>query len=103
MPYILDLVHFKSVEFDGVASGTAYVKKFFTQPTINAQLQVDGFQFEKGDMGTLRAHVTLQDGRVNIDAVADDGPDSHTDIKGYVSIKDTFLTFPSCSYFCRLY
>lgn len=102
VPYILDLVHFKSVEFDGVASGTAYVKKFFTQPTINAQLQVDGFQFEKGDMGTLRAHVTVQDGRVNIDAVADDGPDSHTDIKGYVSIKDNYINLPIRAYNSRL-
>lgn len=94
VPYILDLVHFKSVSFDGVASGTAYVKKFFTQPVVNAQLRVDGFKFEGGDMGTLLANVHLQDGRVNIDAVANDGPDSHTDIKGYVSIKDNYINLP---------
>ena len=102
VPYILDLVHFKSVRFDGTASGTAYVKQFFTQPTVRAELRVDGFQFEKGDMGTLHANVTVKDGRVNIDAVADDGPDAHTDIKGFVSIKDNYIDLPIEAHNSRL-
>lgn len=94
VPYILDLVHFKSVSFDGTASGTAYVKKFFTQPTLNAHLRVDDFKFEEGSMGTLYANVNLANGRVNIDAKADDGPDAHTDINGFVSIKDNYIDLP---------
>ena len=102
VPYILDLVHFRSVSFGGMASGTAYVKKFFTQPVVNARLQVDRFQFEEGDMGTLYANVGFADGRVSIDAVADDGPDSHTDINGIVSIKDNYIDLPIRAHNARL-
>lgn len=94
VPYVLDILNFHSVAFDGTASGTAYVKKLFSSPRVQANLQVNDFQFEGGDMGTLHAKVLFNNGRIDINAIAKDGEDSHTDIGGYVSIKNNYIDLP---------
>ena len=85
--YILDLVDFHSVEFSGEASGTATVRSLFGDFAAHAKLVVDDFKFEKGRMGTLYADVNWNQEakQIDINAVADDGPDAKTYIKGYVS------------------
>ena len=85
--YILNLVNFHAVEFSGEASGTATVKAPFGSFMANADLTVDHFKFEKGRMGVLHAKANWNKEReqIDIDAVADDGPDAQTIIKGYVS------------------
>ena len=56
--YILNLVNFHSVEFSGMATGTATVAApFAQQPKAYARLRVDDFRFEDGRMGTLHANV----------------------------------------------
>ena len=84
--YVLNLVNFKSVEFGGKASGDAYLKNPFKQLSAHAQLQVDEFTFEHGEMGTLHANVdwNQEQRRIDIDAVADDGQEAKTLINGYV-------------------
>lgn len=96
VPYILNLVNFHSVSFSGTASGTASLKSFFHHPQMEAQLEVDGFQFEHGDMGTLHANVNYNDreGKINIDAHADTDDSTRTDIKGYVDIKHSYINLP---------
>ena len=85
--YILNLVNFHAVEFSGEASGTATVKALFGNFMANADLTVDNFKFENGRMGVLYAKAIWNKEReqIDIDAVADDGPDAQTIIKGYVS------------------
>ena len=85
--YILNLVNFHSVEFSGEASGTATVMAPFGSFMANADLTVDNFKFEKGRMGVLYAKATWnkEQEQIDIDAVADDGPEAQTIIKGYVS------------------
>jgi hypothetical protein len=85
--YILDLVNFDAVEFSGEASGTAFVKAPFGSFTANADLTVSDFKFERGRMGTLYAKAAWNKEReqIDINAVADDGPDAKTLINGYVS------------------
>ena len=85
--YILNLVNFHAVEFSGEASGTATVKAPFGNFRANADLIVDNFKFEKGRMGVLYAKAIWNKEReqIDIDAIADDGPDAQTIIKGYVS------------------
>lgn len=88
--YILDMVNFHSVEFDGQASGNAFVAGLFNKrPLARAQLRVDDFLFEGGRMGVLNASVRYDDisGRININGTADDKGIGFTDIKGYVSPK----------------
>ena len=85
--YILDLVDFHSVEFSGKASGKAHAWSLFDEFEANADLIVDEFKFERGNMGQLHALANWnhEAEQIDIHAIADDGPDSKTNINGYVS------------------
>ena len=85
--YILDLVNFHSVEFDGKLSGNALVVAPFGDMDANARLTVNDFLFEKGRMGVLDAMVNWNphEGQIDIDAITNDGDDARTIIMGYVS------------------
>ena len=85
--YILDLVNFHSVSFEGLATGKAYAKQLFGDFSAWAQLQVDQFHFQEGHMGTLLANAewNKEDKQIDIHAVANDVDDTHTYIDGYVS------------------
>lgn len=91
--YILNLVNFHSVEFAGKASGKAVVKSIFNTPDAYALLDVKDFTFENGPLGILHAKVGYdnKEGQINIDAIADDGPEHQTFINGYVSPKHNFI------------
>ena len=85
--YILDLVDFHSVEFEGLATGKVKAAQVFGDFSANADLTVDQFKFESGRMGTLmaRAEWNKSEQQIDIEAVADNGPGSQTFIEGYVS------------------
>ena len=91
--YILNLVNFHSVDFTGRASGKAIVKSIFNDPDAYAKLDVKDFTFENGPLGVLHAGVNFNKelGQIDIDAVADDGPDHQTLINGYVSPKRNYI------------
>lgn len=85
--YILDLVNFHSVDFDGLAYGSIAAKAVFGDIDAAAALDVQQFRFEQGRMGTLHvnADYTKGGGQINIDAIAEDPEaDGRTLIKGYV-------------------
>lgn len=87
--YILDLVNFHSVEFDGKATGTAKARSLFDNPSAEAHLDVENFHFEGGLLGTLAADATWnkEDGAIRINGKVKDG--EHLNIvSGYVSPKD---------------
>lgn len=92
--YILDLVNFHSVDFYGMASGKAYIAGTFSKsPQIGSDLTVKDFLFEKGRMGTLFAHIGYDstEGKIDIDAKADDTEGRQTLINGYVSPKHNYI------------
>ena len=91
--YILSLVNFHSVDFAGKASGKAVVKSIFQTPEAYANLDVKDFVFENGPLGTLHAKAAYdnQEGQINIDATAEDGPEHLTVINGYVSPKRNYI------------
>ena len=91
--YILNLVNFHSVDFAGKASGKAVVKSIFQTPEAYANLDVKDFVFENGPLGTLHAKAAYdnQEGQINIDATAEDGPEHLTVINGYVSPKHNYI------------
>lgn len=108
--YIMNLVNFHSVEFEGHASGTAVAKTLFATPEAYADLAVRDFRFEQGRMGTLsvRADWDNAQGQINIDGRCDDpntkdtkdarikglkdeNVDGTTLIAGYVSIKRNYI------------
>lgn len=91
--YILNLVNFHSVDFAGKASGKAVVKSIFQTPEAYTNLDAKDFVFENGPLGTLHAKATYdnQEGQINIDATAEDGPEHLTVINGYVSPKRNYI------------
>ena len=91
--YILDLVDFDAVAFSGQASGCAVVNAAFGDPSAKADLRVNHFRFENGRMGVLTAHAgwNKQEKQIDIDAIANDGPDAMTYIQGYVSPEREFI------------
>ncbi len=105
VPYILDLVNFHSVDFDGIASGSLAVKSAFTNPIATGNLEVKDFKFNNGDMGTLFANVNYnnKEGKLHIDAKAKAAQDSYTDVKGYVDIKNSYINLPIYAHGTHLY
>ena len=91
--YILNLVNFHAVDFGGEATGRAFVSSAFATPQAHGRLRVDHFTFEHGRMGTLTANVdwNQQESQIDIDAVANDGPEATTYINGYVSPSKNFI------------
>ena len=85
--YILDLLDFHSVSFDGFATGKIYASSVFDKFKGSADLIVDQFKFESGNMGTLiaRAEWNESNEQIDIEAFADNGKQSQTFIDGYVS------------------
>ena len=91
--YVLDLVNFHPVDFDGSASGKALIVAPFGDMSAHADLTVRDFLFERGRMGVLSANVNWnkQESQIDIDAIANDGDDARTIIKGYVSPKRAYI------------
>ena len=91
--YVLDLVNFHPVDFDGSASGKALIVAPFGDMSAHADLTVRDFLFEHGRMGVLSANVNWnkQESQIDIDAIANDGDDARTIIKGYVSPKRDYI------------
>ncbi|WP_081657721.1 translocation/assembly module TamB domain-containing protein [Prevotella sp. AGR2160] len=85
--YILNLVNFHSVDFGGKASGRVYITSAFRHPEAAADLRVEDFTFEEGEMGTLQAHASYnqEKGRIELQSTAVDGPGATTHINGYIS------------------
>lgn len=86
--YILGLVNFTSVEFDGKASGRAVAHGLLGDMNARAHLDVSDFLFQNGRMGTLYADAVYSNDsqQIDIDAVAED-----TDINGRTII-DGFIS-----------
>lgn len=91
--YILNLVNFHAVDFDGQASGRAYVKAPFGDPAAEGRFKISNFQFEHGDLGTLDAQVewNKQEKQIDIHGTADDGPLHRLLIDGYVSPSRSYI------------
>ncbi len=85
--YVLDLVNFHAVKFEGLATGHACVIQPFDSLAAKADLVVKEFRFENGRMGTLDAHAqwNQEEQQIDIQAVANDEPQVKTIINGYVS------------------
>lgn len=68
--YIMNIIDFHSVEFNGRATGTVVGKTLFTEPQAYTRLTVSNFLFENGRLGTLKANGRWDNilGQINIDA-----------------------------------
>lgn len=91
--YVLELVNFDAVDFNGLATGGGSVRGIFGSLEADGKLTVHDFKFEHGRMGTLEANVNWnkEQKQIDIQAVANDGDDAITRINGYVSPDRNFI------------
>ena len=85
--YILNLVDFHSVEFDGRASGRIVANAILGNTAAHANLDVRKFLFEQGNLGNLalNASYTRESGKILLDGVCDDSEAyAQTLLSGYV-------------------
>lgn len=86
--YIMNLINFHSVEFDGMASGSAMANSLLGDIVAKAHLDVSNFRFQDGRMGTLHvdADYSNETEQIDIDAIADDpNANAETLINGFIS------------------
>nr|MDE5561060.1 hypothetical protein [Bacteroidaceae bacterium] len=83
--YILDLVNFKSVEFSGLATGTAIATSMLSKPKADADIRIDGFRFNNAPLGILhsKAYWGEKANFLRLDAtITDPANRHHSIIKG---------------------
>lgn len=85
--YILDKINFRSVLFDGSASGDAYLSLSPNNPLLRANLSVKSFLFNNALFGdaSIQAEWKSPQDRINIDAEFVEQGVGWTKAKGYVS------------------
>lgn len=88
--YVLGLINFHSVEFNGYMTGKAHIKSVFYEPELHSDLTVEQFRLQGGRLGKLYANVDWNktNKRIDIDAHAEENNGAHTLVKGYVSPTD---------------
>lgn len=89
--YILDLVNFHSVEFEGDASGNVHATKLLSQPYATADITVENFNFNQAPMGKLTAKANWGEtpNMLKLDASIYDETNNHsTNIHGGFNIGD---------------
>ncbi|MBQ8361946.1 MAG: translocation/assembly module TamB domain-containing protein [Bacteroidaceae bacterium] len=85
--YILDIVRFKSVRFEGKATGKAYVSGALgKQMAADTKLYVEDFRFNGGLMGNMHVKGRWDNELgVVLDADIREGTHSHTSVEGNIS------------------
>lgn len=84
---ILDKINFRSVLFDGMASGNAYLSFSPNRPLLRADLQVESFLFNRTLFGNANIKATWNSpkDRINIGAEFIEQGVGNTNVMGYVS------------------
>lgn len=92
--YILNLVNFHSVEFEGFAYGDITARALLGDYEARAALDVQQFKFESGKLGTLHANAdySKNEGKINIHALAEDPEaDGRAYIDGSIGVSPGYL------------
>lgn len=91
--YILQLVNFDAVDFNGYASGPVSLRAVFGDIQADARLGVREFEFQHGRMGMLYAEAkwNKKEKQIDIHAIADDGEKAKTYVDGYVSPERNYI------------
>ena len=91
--YVLNAVEFDAVEFSGLASGKAVAKSLFSSPEAYAQITVNDFNFEHGNLGTLAADVNWnkEEEQIDITAHVEDEEKGTVEVSGYISPSRNYI------------
>lgn len=84
--YIFDILNFKSVDFDGAASGVARASGVFREPVMNTRLSVKDFSFNDGIMGDMNIYGewNSKEEGIYVDADIREKDIASIDVKGFI-------------------
>ena len=85
--YIMDLVNFHKVDFDGRTTGDIYATSLMAKPFADAVLQIDDFTFNAANLGSmsLRANWGRQERAITLNAdMKGPLPEHHTQVQGTI-------------------
>ena len=85
--YIMDLIGFHKVDFDGRATGTVYASSLMKKPLADAYLQVGEFTFNSADLGDMDLYAGWgkQEGAITLEAdMRGPVPEHHTHLTGSI-------------------
>lgn len=87
--YILDMVQFDAVQFNGLISGDVRLGQLMSAPEMTAELDVNDFQLNKSSFGRAKIHGEWDNELGGVRLLADMKEDtlSTTHVTGYVSPK----------------
>lgn len=93
LAYVMDMIQFHAVEFEGNTSGKVYVSSVFDKPQLDARLNVENFSLNKARLGTadIKGGFDNEKGRILLDADIRDRDDIFTRVNGYISPKEKGL------------
>ena len=91
--YIMDMIQFEAVKFEGAASGTVYLDHVLKEPQLDAHLDVKNFMLNDALLGRAAIHGGFdnENGRILLDADIREDTVRYTRVKGYVSPKEKGL------------
>ena len=91
--YLLDMIQFEAVRFEGNASGKIQLASVLKKPSVDAHLDVKDFRMNHGLLGraNIKGGFDNEKGRILLDADIPENNSYSTQVKGFVSIKDKGL------------
>ena len=91
--YIMDMIQFDAVKFEGAASGQVYLGHVLKEPMLDAQLDVRNFCLNEALLGRAKIKGAFDNemGRILLDADIREDSTYYTKVKGYVSPKEKGL------------
>lgn len=84
--YVFDIFNLRGVNFNGLASGTAYINHAMTKPVMNTHLSVKLFKFNDGLLGNMDIYGEWNEKNKGIflDAKIKEEGVSKTNVSGYI-------------------
>lgn len=91
--YIMDMIQFNAVKFEGNVSGKALASNVLSKPLLDARLKVNNFSLNEALLGEadIKGGFDNEKGRILLDADIRKADGVFTGVKGYISPKEKGL------------
>lgn len=93
LAYVMEMIQFHAVEFEGNTSGNISIASVFGKPQLDAKLDVKRFSLNGAILGRadIKGGFDNEKGRILLDADIRDKDNIFTKVKGYISPKEKGL------------
>ena len=91
--YVMDMIQFNAVKFEGNANGRVFISNALSKPVLDARLNVNNFSLNSALLGEadIKGGFDNEKGRILLDADIQKENGDFTGVKGYISPKEKGL------------